>query len=201
MPSSRALTIVSLLLALGLGACAGSDAPPSARGGEAALATHDPGDQPGSTRASREAARQAAAEGRRGDRTTAAGTPDVRAEIAPSARPSARPLFAVTPIEAREGEDGAGGTIPATHPVALDVDARQVPPRALDPVLHVRSVDGRVALRFVHYEHPEPGLMRFVVADRAVLPEGAQVFVQYGEDEGTRLELSASLALPQRGTP
>lgn len=180
----RALLLIALCAALG--ACGGRDTTSASRAD--ALETHEPGDEPGSTRASREEARAS------GDPTRSAGsTAPATPTLAPP--PPHRPLLSIHAIDAAEGEDGSGATIPATRPLAFDLDARQVPPRALDPVLHVG------AQRFVHYVHPEPGVMRFVVADRALLSEGAPVFVQYGDEASTRLDLAAALELPAEVTP
>ncbi|MDQ3034968.1 MAG: hypothetical protein M3Y87_21345 [Myxococcota bacterium] len=185
----RALFLVALpltLLSVSSGACAGRDAPPASR--TEAIAMHEPGDEPGSTRASREAARAP------GDPSAASDTTAPSSPVIPTA-PTARPLLSISAIAASEGEDGAGNTVAATRPLALDLDARQVPPRALDPVLHVG------ALRFVRYAHPQPGLMRFVVADRALLTEGDEVFVQYGDETSTRLVLTPALELPAEVSP
>lgn len=170
---------------LALGACAGSDAP--APSSTEAIVTHEPGDEPGSTRASREAARA-------DDHPAAPAITAPSSPVIPTT-PIVRPLLSITAIDAREGEDGSGATIAATRPLALDLDARRVPPRALDPVLHVG------ALRFTRYAHPQPGVMRFVVADRALLPEGAEVFVQYGDETSTRLVLTPALELPAEVRP
>lgn len=175
----RAVLLVSL--ALVLGSCGGSE-PPGARSSSLDRAP-EPGDEPGSTRASREGTPPIAA----------AGDTSALAPSSASALPDARPLFIARAIDAPEGEDGHGATIPADRPIALELDAHRFPPRALDPVLLVGS------LRFVHYDHPAPGRVRFVVASRALLPEGATVAVQYGDDASTRTIVSESLALPPEG--
>ncbi len=94
----------------------------------------------------------------------------------------------VVPLDAPEGEDGRGAMVPATDAVALDVVAPDgFPGRALDPVLYVGQ------LRFTRYSHPTPDRMRFVVADRAVLPEGAEVALQWGDDRESRVVVTPSL--------
>lgn len=166
----RALALVLLLL-LSTTACGGSE-PPGHSSGE--LVEGERPDEPGSTRASREAALASADDDR----------------VAPSVPvPGAlgRPLVRAHAVEAEEGEDGRGDLIPATHAIAIDLDARRFPPRALDPVLHVGE------LRFTRYSHPRPGVLRFVVADRALLPEGAEVAVQYGEDASSRVVVAGAL--------
>src|SRR5690349_13151927 len=63
------------------------------------------------------------------------------------AQPSTRPMIAFTQMPAGDAEDGEGGVVHASSPIAVDLDAHAFPPRALDPVLTVGS------LRFVHYGH------------------------------------------------
>ncbi len=94
--------------------------------------------------------------------------------------------------DASEGEDGFGQVIPATRAVALDVRADSWPGRALDPVLMVGQ-----ELRFSHYTHPAPGVLRFIAADVASLPPGASVHVQWGDVESSRLEVTDTLEAPQ----
>lgn len=166
-----------LLLVLSLcsfAACGGSEPPP---GSSSELTEGERPDEPGSTRASREAAREVVPT--RSDRV------EGEAPVPPAT--TDRPLVVAHPIDADEGEDGRGATIAATRPVAIDLDARRFPPRALDPVLNVGE------LRFVHYTHPQPGVLRFVVADRALLPEGAEVAVQYGDDAASRVVVAPAL--------
>jgi len=96
----------------------------------------------------------------------------------------------VSPIEAEQGEDGRGSLVPAVRPVALDLRSEEGwPGRALDPVLHVGQ------LRLTHYQHPAPDVLRFVVADGALLPAGAEVFLQYGDDVASRVVLTDSLEI------
>lgn len=103
-----------------------------------------------------------------------------------AAPPSARPLVAFRALGAGDAEDGAGHLVRGARCVAVDLDARAFPPRALDPVLLVG------ALRFVHYSHPSVGVLRFTLDDAGRLPLGAEVSVQYGEDaHGRRLLVQA----------
>lgn len=90
----------------------------------------------------------------------------------------------VASTSAKEGEDGRGRSHKAKDPRALLVKADAGwPARALDPVLHVGD------LHFHHYEHVDRTTLRFVVDDVTRLRVGAQVFVQYGSDERTRVRL------------
>lgn len=172
-----------LALTLALGGCGGSE-PPSSETSAVAL-TSDPSDEPGSTRASREAAREGDA---RGAGAVAPGTTS-------SVAAAARPLLVTRPIDVARGEDGHGATVAAGHAIAFDLDARRFPARAMDPILSVGD------LRFVHYAYTDDGALRYVVADRALLTEGAEVSVQYGEDASTRLVVSPSLSLGSTVTP
>jgi hypothetical protein len=97
----------------------------------------------------------------------------------------ARPILSLARLADVEAEDGAGGRIRASRAIAFDLDARRVPPRALDPVLRV----GARTLR--HYTHPRPGTLRFVLDETALPADGAPVSVQYGDDEASRLALGA----------
>lgn len=93
----------------------------------------------------------------------------------------------VVPVEAQQAEDGRGGMVAARDAVAIDVTAERWPVRALDPALHV----GQLVLR--HYRHVSPRVLRFVLADRSALPRGAPACVMYGDDEGSRVWIAASL--------
>jgi hypothetical protein len=98
----------------------------------------------------------------------------------------------VTAVDQAEGEDGHGQIVPARRAVALDVIADAWPGRALDPVLHVGQ-----GLVFRRYGHPGPGVLRFVAADADALPAGAPVYLQWGDDDGSRVEVSAALEVPR----
>lgn len=80
----------------------------------------------------------------------------------------------IGPVDAARAEDGRGATVAAVDPAAIDVLADAWPGRAEDPVLEVGD------LRFRHYSHPAPGVLRFVVADRSAIPEGAPMAIRWG---------------------
>ena len=168
-PAVRPTAFVAALLLVG---CAGSD--PTGTPTELEEGRPDP---IGATRASREAIVAEAA-------SASALAP---APVIPAAPPR---LFVARAIDATVGEDGHGETVPAVASIAFDLDARQFPARAVDPVLHVGE------LHFVAYTHPAPGVLRFVAADRSALPEGAEVVVQYGDDAATRRVVAPALELP-----
>lgn len=94
---------------------------------------------------------------------------------------------AIVAIDVAEAEDGRGAVVAARDAVAIDVTATRWPVRALDPVLHV----GQVRLR--RYRHVSPYVLRFIIADRAVLPAGVPVFVQYGDDVQSRIDVAPAL--------
>jgi hypothetical protein len=94
-------------------------------------------------------------------------------------------------VEAAEGEDGRGNTVRAVRPVALDVRADAWPGRAFDPVLLVGD------LVFRHYTHPAPGVLRYVAADAARLPEGATVAIRWGDDAATTRPVGQALRVPR----
>ena len=106
-------------------------------------------------------------------------TPAPAPASAAARRPEVRAVR-VTPVAAAVVEDGTGARVPAPRPVAVDLVADGWPGRALDPVL---EIDGR---RFHDYGFPAPGVIRFVVADEALVPPGAELAVQYGDDIGSR---------------
>jgi hypothetical protein len=93
------------------------------------------------------------------------------------------------PVDVEEAEDGWGQQIPAPAPVAIEVRAERWGGRALDPVLHLGE------RRFMHYTHPGPGRIQFVLADERWLDDGPELAIQYGDDLRTRVELS----LPRGG--
>jgi hypothetical protein len=177
-PWSPAL-LSSTLLAATLAACASGDGDPPRRS-----ETPAPADDPtlqesvaaGPTRASTEAAR-----GEEADDDPEVTTPP----------PASTATLTVAPFDADRGEDGHGAQIPATDPARLDVQREGgFPGRAVDPVLHVG------ALRFLYYEHVGGDVLRFIVADRAALPEEAEIFVQWGDDERSRIDVAPTLAAP-----
>ncbi len=126
--------------------------------------------------------------------TAQAGRVDTRradheaAQVVVAAPPSTRPLVALRALGDGDAEDGAGHLVHGARCVAVDLDARAFPPRALDPVLLVG------ALRFVHYTHPSVGVLRFTLDDARRLPLGAAVSVQYGEDTRGRRVLFQALS-------
>lgn len=87
----------------------------------------------------------------------------------------------------QEGEDGHGTTIAARDPVAIEVRGH-VGGQALGPELSVGQ------LRFVRHSYPSAGIVRFVCADRALLPVGAEVALVYGT---RRTVITTSLVVPQ----
>jgi hypothetical protein len=105
--------------------------------------------------------------------------------------PAAAPPLALSRLEEpADAEDGAGGVARSERAIAIDLDALRVPPRALDPVLVVGS------RRFVHYLHPRVGTLRYVAAGPELLEEGAAAYVQYGDDEASRIVLTDALHVP-----
>ena len=92
----------------------------------------------------------------------------------------------LSPSAADQAEDGHGHVVAATNPVAIDLHLeRGWPGRAVDPVLLVGD------LRFAVYEHPEPTVMRFVMADRDALP-GGPMMLQWGEEVDSRVAIPRS---------
>lgn len=202
--------VPGLVLATLVSACAGG-APPSS---EAPASVE--GDELGATRASREAAHDERAAtsaeaahaelaapsdetahagpsatsteaGRAEPAATSTGEadPEPSATSTGEAEPEPSATFTVTSLGAvLDAEDGLGARVATTDAVAVDLDARRFRPRALDPVLEVG------ALRFVHYQHPEPGVLRFVLADATVLERGEPIAIQYGEDARSRVVLT-----------
>ncbi len=113
--------------------------------------------------------------------------PPVPVPVAPARplEPVAITLAAVDVASAADAEDGAGRLTSAVAAVAIDVTASDPwPARALDPVLHVGP------LHFHRYRYVDPRTLRFVVADRAALPVGADPYVQYGPDERSRVVMA-----------
>jgi len=105
----------------------------------------------------------------------------------------ARPLLPVSvalalpdPVALEDAEDGHLSLAHPVAPIAIDVTADAPwPARALDPVLHV----GPLELMRYHYVTPET--LRYVLADRGVLPSVADVWVQYGPDERSRVVMAS----------
>lgn len=81
----------------------------------------------------------------------------------------------VVPIDAREGEDGQGNTIPATHPVAIDLEtAAGWPAGARATTLTIGT------LRFYTPGYPSLTTLRFIAADGRALPRDGEVVVEAG---------------------
>ena len=98
-------------------------------------------------------------------------------EVAPASQPPrarTAPRYTLSPVHVDEAEDGSGALVPAADPVAVDFDAHDFPPGGFDPVLRVGT------LRFTRYSHPRIGVLRFVLAERALLR--GQVSVQVGDE-------------------
>jgi hypothetical protein len=109
-------------------------------------------------------------------------------------RPERRVLahLAIRAVDAARGEDGHGRLVAARAPVALDLIRDEGwPGRALDPVLHVGE------LTFTRYEHTSPTVLRYVAADRDALPGAAAAFVQWGDDESSRVALTPMLEVDE----
>jgi hypothetical protein len=104
-----------------------------------------------------------------------------------ASRPSPRVALRVVPVTADVGEDGGGRRIAATAPVAIELVADHWPGRATDPVLRIGP------RHFHHYDHPAPGVLRFIVADRALLPAGEEVLLDHGDSVAGRVRIAPSL--------
>ncbi len=165
----------TFLVALLLIGCAGPDS-----GGTSNELDEGAEDEVGATRASRESV---AAE----ELSTAAVAPG---PAAPSAPAAPAPPFVARVVAATHGEDGRGEVVRAVSPIAFDLDARPFPVRALDPELHIGD------LRFRNYTYPSPGVLRFIAADRAALPEGTEVAVSYRGEASSRVVVAPALVLP-----
>lgn len=98
------------------------------------------------------------------------------------------PTLKVHKIAAPVAEDGNGHRVTApADPRALDLIAPSWPGRALDPVLHIGD------LHFHQYRFESREIMRYVVDDAARLPAGAEVWLQWGNDESSRIVITPSL--------
>lgn len=104
----------------------------------------------------------------------------------------ARPRLTIEAVTATEAEDGEGHVVTVLpSPRALDLHAASWRARALDPVLYVGD------LHFHRYSFPSREVMRFVVDDVGRLPVGAEVWLQWGDDESSRVVLTPSLEVPK----
>lgn len=124
--------------------------------------------------------------------TVTAGSPTRTGEPATPAAPivhSAQQVTVrVTPFAVAEAEDGSGHTVPAAHPVAIELESPTGwPGRALTVTLEVG------ALRFHDVGYASATTMRFLAADGRALPQGAEVALRYGPDGGPRRVLATSM--------
>ena len=111
------------------------------------------------------------------------GPPESPALGPPMERAIAIQAVTATPLGERSAEDGWGRVVATREAIALDLHAASWPGRALDPVL---TVGDRV---FRNYSHPGPGILRFVVAEGALLAATDAWTLQYGDDVGSRVVL------------
>lgn len=97
---------------------------------------------------------------------------------------SSQAKLSVRPIDVEHGEDGRGRALKAAapHALVLESDAGWLV-RAVDPVLHIGD------LHFHSYEHTGRKTLQFVVDKVSRLKPGEAVYVQYGEEERTRIRL------------
>lgn len=105
---------------------------------------------------------------------------------------AAAPTLKISAVVTTVAEDGQGHRVsPPKNPRALDLVAPQWRGRALDPVLHVGD------LHFHTYSFEGRQVMRFVVDDVARLRSGSEVWLQWGDDESSRVVISSSLEVPK----
>lgn len=177
MNRARRLVLAPLVLTtLAAVGCGGDPAPEPASATTPLASEHasrlvEPEDRAGPTRAEAESIASAEADGR-------TAPPETSASPEP-----ARPLVRLTALRDVLAEDGTGGQAPASRAIAIDLDARRFPARALDPVVHL----GTQVLR--RYEHPRVGVLRFVLADSAAPADGTPMFAQYEGDDASRVAL------------
>lgn len=120
-----------------------------------------------------------------------------------AATPSAPGTAGAPPDAAATASRDTRGPTPPAHAIDLSVEALadasiQGPDpvgvvltggfggRALDPVLQIGQA------RFPDYDHPRPGVLRFLVPDRAALSGGDAALVFPGDDDAT-VDLTAAL--------
>lgn len=113
---------------------------------------------------------------------------------APPQRPPAPPPATVRVRVVRtadaEGEDGAGSTVAARWPVAIELESADGwPAGALTTTLFVG------AMHFHNAGHPTLTTARYVVADGRALPADAEVALQYGGN--ARRVVAPSLMVPR----
>ena len=102
--------------------------------------------------------------------TPVATTPDAPSPVPPQHDVSA----VITKLPPGEASDGRGNIVVAATPVGVELGGGWGA-RALDPILVVGEN------RFTAYDHPRPGVLRFLVADEALLTGVAGARVTYGE--------------------
>jgi hypothetical protein len=91
--------------------------------------------------------------------------------------------------EARQGEgkSAAAASSESSDSLTIELMAEERwPIRGLDPVLHI----GDVAVDSYQYGNAENTLLRFFCHEGNKLRDGARVFVQYGQDNNSRTDLS-----------
>jgi hypothetical protein len=110
------------------------------------------------------------------------------AQDPPVAPPDTPARLELRGIDAQEAEDGRGNRVPAVRPIALDVIRESGwAARALVPTLHIGQ------LQFHASENVDDTTIRFIAADSSRLPREGAVFVQWGEDTGSRVDVTANL--------
>lgn len=112
----------------------------------------------------------------------------IEADTAPDTKPGAAYALKLVAVSVAEAENGREVLVPATDPRGLELSG-YFPGRALDPVLHVGD------LHFHRYRYTDTGRLMFVVADVGLLKAGAEVYVQYGDNPHSRIDITASLEL------
>lgn len=100
--------------------------------------------------------------------------------------PNAMTVIVLPATGVTSAEDGRGAVVAAQDPVFLDVRGG-VGGQALGPELAIGQ------LRFREHRYPSPGVVRFVCADKALLPRGAEVALVYGTK---RTVVSSALVVP-----
>ena len=102
-----------------------------------------------------------------------------------SARPIRGVRYKVTRVR-RAGTKKAPSTEEQSGPLVFDLTAEERwPIRALDPALYI----GDAVIESYQYGNMENTILRFTCYDPGQLQEGAQVFVQYGQDTDSRTNL------------
>lgn len=97
---------------------------------------------------------------------------------------TATPDAPIWQLRSAGNPNGAGGA--RWH---VELDARQFPARALDPVL---DIDGQ---RVTSYRYVSPTVLRFEVPPAIALRDGSKLSIVYGTDERTRRVLTTALEL------